>query len=455
MRDIRKTVAAALAAVTLITGAVTVIPAQAEEITIKVWTRADRSGPLRGFNITRAADLMNKNFAAAGSDTNIKVEIFENNAKGFDDDALDLMKAFAVNKGPDLYVAAHEWVGAFADAGFAMNLESHIANYPEYYSDIIPVLWGSTLFNGKRYAVPQDSEIRMFFYNKEMLRGIGKSEEFIEGLPAAVESGEFTIWDLSKLAKEVVDGGQTKVGIIHRPNVGPDFLMTMASFGFDPFDEATGKLQASKSALTNFLSWIKWNADNGVTPANNTSYSWDTINAMLPKGETFIKHHGLWDVPRQIRIGEWENSEAAYFKKIGWIHSPAAEKGGTPANLSHPIVYVVNDKSQKKELAATLIAIASQAYFNTEHAVTTGHTGINFGQASQPAYADAWALRAGTPMLKRATFMPNHTKIGAFNGAIYKGIQGVETGRLSPEEGANFIVEELQGELAEEVVIID
>lgn len=455
MNYLCKTAAAALAVSVLMTGAAIETPAQAEEITIKVWSRADRSGPLRGFNIVRAADLLNKTFAAAGIDTSVKVKIFENNAKGFDDDALDLMKAFAVDKGPDLFIAAHEWVGAFADAGFAWNLEGHIANYPEYYDDIIPVLWGATLFKGDRYAIPQDSEIRMFFYNKEMLRAIGKSEEFIEGLPAAVDSGDFTIWDLSNLAKEVVDSGQTGVGIIHRPNVGPDFLMTMASFGFDPFDEASGKLQASRSALTDFLSWIKWNADNGVTPANNTSYSWDTINAMLPKGKTFIKHHGLWDVPRQIRIGEWDSTEKSYFNKIGWIHSPAAKKGGTPANLSHPIVYVVSAKSDKKELAATLIAIASQAYFNTEHAVTTSHTGISNGQASQPAYVNAWALRAGTPMLNRATFMPNHTKIGPFNGAIYKGIQGVETGRLSPKEGATFIVEELQGELGDEVVIID
>ncbi len=455
MKFLKNTMVAGIAAVLLVAGVGAPITAQAEDIAIKVWSRADRSGPLRGFNIERAAELMNKNFAAAGVDSRVNVEIYENNAKGFDDDALDLMKAFAVDKGPDIYVAAHEWVGAFADAGFAMNLEQHIADYPEYYSDVIPVLWGATMFNNERHAVPQDSEIRMFFYNKEMLREIGKSEEFIESLPAAVDAGEFTIWDLSNLAKEVVDSGQTGVGIIHRPNVGPDFLMTMASFGFDPFDEATGKLQASKKALNDFLSWIKWNADNGVTPANNTSYSWDTINAMLPKGETFIKHHGLWDVPRQIRIGEWDTTEETYFNKVGWIHSPAAEKGGTPANLSHPIVYVVSDKSKNKVLAATLVAIASQPYFNTEHAVTTSHTGITFGQVSQPAYADSWALREGTAMLNRATFMPNHTKIGPFNAAIYKGIQGVETGRLSPEEGAEFIVEELQSELADEVSIID
>jgi inositol-phosphate transport system substrate-binding protein len=455
MTIVSKIVLAAGTAALLATSVLTVTPVSAEEITLKLWSRADRSGPLRPGNIMKAAELLNKQLAAAGIGTTIKVDVHENNAKGFDADSLDLLKAFAAGKGPDLYVAAHEWVGAFAEAGYAMNMEDHIAAYPEYYSDIIPVLWNSTLYRGKRYAIPQDSEVRMFFYRKDMLRKIGKSDDFIEGLPGMVERGEFTMMDLSKLAKEVVDGGAAQYGIVHRPNVGPDFLMTLASFGLDPMDDASGKLQLSKSAISGFLDWIDWNAKNGVTPQNNTAMSWDTINHLLPEGKAFIKHHGLWDVPRQIRFGVSEDSEEAYTSTVGWLHSPAAKKGGKPANLSHPIVYVVNPTSKHKELAALLVAIASQPYFNTEHAVTTGHTAITHAQAATPDYKKAWALSRGISMLPYSTFMPNHTKIGEYNAIIYKAIQGVETGRISAEEGAAFVVEEMQNELGKDVMIVN
>ncbi len=451
--NILKTLAVSAAAIGFL-GSSMSPPAFADEVTLKLWSRADRSGPLRSGNIAKAAELLNKQLAAAGIDRTVKVKIHENTAKGYDKDALDLMRAFAVDKGPDFYVAAHEWIGAFAEAGYAMDLESHIAKYPEYYSDIIPVLWEATKYGGKRYAIPQDSEVRMFFYRKDMLRKLGKSEAFINGLPGMVDRGEFTIWDLSKLAKEVVDAGLAKYGIIHRPNVGPDWLMPLASFGFDPLDEKAGKLQASKSALGEFLKWIAWNADNGVTPRNNTAMSWAAIHKLLPEGKTFIKHHGLWDVPRQIRLGVSENSAEAYTKTVGWLHAPAAKKGGKPANLSHPIVYVVNPKSKNKELAALLIALASQPYFNTEHAVSSGHTAINNGQASMPAYRDAWYLRRGLGMLNRSMFMPNHIKIGRLNAILYKGIQGVETGRISPQEGVAFVIDELQSELAKDVVIV-
>ncbi len=132
---------------------------RAEETLIRLWSRADRSGPLRAGNIVAAARLLNKSLADSGSKRNIDIRVHESTAKGYDDDALDLLKAFAVGKGPDLYVAAHEWIATFAEAGYAWNLEKHIASYPEYYSDVIPILWDACRFKGVRYCVPQDTEV--------------------------------------------------------------------------------------------------------------------------------------------------------------------------------------------------------------------------------------------------------------------------------------------------------
>ena len=456
MKALRNVAAAVAAAGMLSTLGAVDMPAQAEDVTIKLWSRADRSGPLRGGNIVAAADTLNKMLAATGADTRVVIELHENNAQGYDSDALDLLRAFAADKGPDVYVAAHEWIGTFVEAGYAANLEEHIAANPEFYDDIIPVLWDSVRYKGQRYGVPQDSEVRMFFYNKRMLREIGKSEEFIESLPGLVESGEMTIYELTDLAKEVVDGGAAEVGLVHRPNVGPDFQMTMASFGFDPYDEDAGKLQASRSALTAFFAWLEYAVAQGVLPENMTSWSWDSVHEAFRGGEqAFMKFHGIWNVPRQMESFEVANEEE-YFDAIGWIHSPAEMEGGRPANLSHPIIYVVSPLSEHADLAAYLVAIASQHYFNTQHAVTTAHTPINHGQVAMPLFIEeGWALRAGAPMLEYSTFMPNHADIGQFNGIIYKGIQGVETGRLSPEEGADFVLEELELELGDEVVILD
>jgi inositol-phosphate transport system substrate-binding protein len=443
---------------TLLVGAALLLPAQAvaEEVTLKLWSRADRSGPLRAGNIVAAADQLNRMLEAAGSDVQVKIDVFENNADGFDADALDLLKAFAVDKGPDIYVAAHEWIGAFVEEGLAYQLDTHIEQNPELYDDVIDTLWESVSYKGGIYGVPQDSEVRMFFYDKEKLRQIGKDEAFIESLPEKVNAGEFTMDDVLDLAKEVVDGGAAKYGLVHRPNVGPDFQMLMASFGIDLYDEEQGKLQMSESRLAEFYGWLARGVEMGAIPENMTAWSWDEVHASFRTEQTsFMKFHGIWNIPPQMEARGFETAED-YFHAIGWMNSPAAEQGGKPANLSHPIIYVVSGKSEHPELAAYIVGLASQPVLNTEHAVTTGHTPINYGQAAMPKFIEeGWALQAGTPMLAYATFMPNHPGIGQYNAVVYKGVQAVETGRLDPKDAAAFVVDELQSELGDEVVILD
>jgi len=429
-------------------------PVSAEEVTVTLWSRADRSGPMRAQNIVDAADTLNRMLAAAGSDKVVKVDLIETNAKGFDADALDLLKAHSVGETPDIVVAAHEWIGSFVEAGLAANLEAHITANDALYGDIIPQLWNAVQYKGERYGIPQDSEVRMFFVNNDILRAAGKSEAFLDELPGKVEAGEFTMYDWCDLAAEAVDSGAAKYGWVHRPNVGPDFQMAMASFGIDIYNEDEAKLQVTKSGLTEYYSWLKHCVDNGSLPADMTTWSWDSVHAAFRGGEAMGKFHGIWNVGAQLEAFGLSGKDD-YFDKLTWIHAPAGEKGGAPKNLSHPIVYVVGD-TPNKDLAATLVALASQPIPNTKHAVGTNHTPINFSQQAMPDFIEGgWALIAGTPMLKYAEFMPNHAKIGQYNAITFTGVQAVETGEMSPEEATDMVLEELEVELGDDVIILD
>jgi inositol-phosphate transport system substrate-binding protein len=429
-------------------------PAFAEDVVIKVWSRADRSGPLRAGNIVAAGDTLNKMLASINSDKRVKIELNETNAKGYDEDALDLLKAFAVDKGPDIFVLAHEWTGAFAGAGYALNLEDHIAKNPELYGDIITPLWQSVTYKGARYGVPQDSEVRMYFLNNDKLRKLGKTDKEIAALPGRVDSGDFTEYDLCDLAGEAVQKGVAKYGILHRPNAGPDFQMLTEAFGVDPYDKPTASLQASKSGLRSFYTWIKYCVDKKALSANNTAMSWDAIEqAAFGGDEALVFFHGVWRVTDQMKAFNLKGKDD-YFHKYTWINAPAGKKGGKPTNLSHPIAYAVSAKSKYKDLAAYIVALASQPIPNERHAVSTNHTPINYGEQSMPEVIDkGWALVAATPMLKYATFMPNHPKIGQYNSIIFKGIQGIETGRLTAQAATDFVIDELQNELGKDVII--
>jgi inositol-phosphate transport system substrate-binding protein len=246
--------------------------------------------------------------------------------------------------------------------------------------------------------------------------------------------------------------------MIHRPNAGPDYLMTFAAFGAKFMDDASGQLLLPLQPIRKGLDWYAWNAANGVTPKNNTSMTWDEIQTAFKSEQAFIFHQGVWAVG-EWQIGDakgntWPKTAAGYFKKIGWIHAPAGAKGGQPANLSHPIVYVVNPKSKNAELAALLVAYASLPYYNTKHAATTAHTAITHGQKSMPQYENAWYLQAATPMLARSTFLPNHPDFGRYNSVLFKALQGVETGRLTPAKAIEFLEDEMTNELKNSVKVI-
>ena len=51
-------------------------------------------------------------------------------------------------------------------------------------------------------------------------------------------------------------GGAAKIGIIHRPNAGPDYLMTFAASGAKYMDDASGQLILPKAEIKKGLEWL-------------------------------------------------------------------------------------------------------------------------------------------------------------------------------------------------------
>ena len=452
MRLTHKLAAAAMSAA-LLAPAVSA-PTSAAEVVLNVWLRQDVSGPLRGGNLLAAASRLNKALEEEGSETRVTVLMRQGPATGFDDDALQLLKVFGIGRGPDVFVAAHEWTCAFANDGFALNLEAYIPKYPEHFDDIIPSLWNSTKCKGQRYAVPQDAEARMFFYNKKLMREAGLDNAFIDSLPDRVLAGEVTLDDLSDIAKQVVDNSQAKYGILHRPNKGPDYLMVFNSYGSSFQDDATGNLLLVRDSLAAAYGWFERNVKNGVTPRNNTAMQWGTIRKnFYADNKVVFWMYGIWDLgSNAFPTFGVPSEEKAFFKDWGWTAAPPVEKGGKPGSLTHPIVYVVSGQTKYPDLAVRLVGFASAADLNTDHAVTTTHIGINKSQVDDPRYQAAWPLLRATELLEFTKFMPNHPDFGPLNLIIFKGLQGVEQGRLTAAEAAAFVIDEAQGQLENVIV---
>ncbi|MGV2986748.1 extracellular solute-binding protein [Vibrio sp. E150_011] len=427
----------------------------ADTIDLKVWMRSDKYLTEMEPTVIKAAEQLNQQLESAGDDRRLKVEVHYNRSKGWDEDVLQYLRSDSVNRGADIYVGAHEWLASLADAGSAIPLDEELTKHPELFGDMVDWVWPTVTYKQQRWGVPFLPEARMVFFNKNMLREIGKSEEFIDSLPEEVNAGDFTIYDLSALTKEVMAHGQAKYGVLHRPNTGPDFLMNMRSFGFQAQDSETGKLMVNQQALTDFLTWIDSNVKNNVTPKNNTSMSWDVIHRAFGEGEAFAKIHGIWGVPQMISMGISEDSEESYFSNVGWMNIPSAVKGEKPFNMSHPLSMSVSPKTEDKELAVRLIGELLKAKNYTPMATSAGYLAIHNKEQQSEAYQDAWVSRRGSELLANSDVlaMPIHPSLAKYNDILFRGIQGVESGRLNAVDATKFVVERMEMEMSDDIII--
>ncbi len=429
--------------------------AQAQEtIELSLWSRADNSGPLRPGNILTAAERLNELLAAEGADFRVQVNVLEQPGDGgYDSDAERLLRAFAIGEGPDLFHAAHEWVCAFADSDYLFDLTDYTQNNPDLFGDIFPSLWPSTECGGRRFAVPQDAEARMFFFNKNLMREAGFDDAFIENLDDQVLAGEVTLDDISDIAKQVVDNTDAEVGIYHRPSRGPDYIMVFQQYGNSFVDPDSGKLLLEEDKLADAYGWFARNVESGVTPSNNTTLDWGIIrDQFYQDNKAAMWMYGIWDLGSNAFPRGVPSERDAFYEQFGWVAAPAAEKGGQPGSLTHPIVYAVA-AGENAELAARIVGLASAPDLNTDHAVTTTHLGINRSQAEDPRYIEQWPLADATPLLEITKYMPNHGDFGTLNQIIYEALQGVETGQISADEAASFVLDEADARIPDSIVI--
>jgi inositol-phosphate transport system substrate-binding protein len=422
-------------------------------VKLELWSRQDPSGPLRPQNVVKAAERLNKELAAEGSDKRVEVVVRESPAKGFDDDALQLLKVFGVGQGPDMFIAAHEWICAFESEGFALKLDDYIAKYPQHFGTIYPSLWESAKCPGGTYGIPQDAEARMFFYDKKLLREAGYDNAFIDDMPQRTLSGDLTMDEVIDIAKQVVTKTKAQYGILHRPNKGPDYIMVFQSYGNSFVDPASGNLLLEREKLAAAFGWFERGIKEGVIPANNTAMEFDALRKEFYTGNAAFWMYGIWDLGTYaFPTYGLPKDEAGFFADWGWIAAPAAAKGGHAGSLTHPIIYAVAADAEDPELAARLLGHASDPDLNTDHAVTTTHLGIKPEQLKDPRYAEAWPLVRAADLLEITKFLPNNAQFGDLNGILYAGIQGVETGRLSAQEAADFVIDEATASLEDVIV---
>ncbi|MDQ0338560.1 inositol-phosphate transport system substrate-binding protein [Caldalkalibacillus uzonensis] len=407
-------------------------------------------------NLVRAAEMLNEELEKEGQNIRVEVEtqMFEGS---WEDYARQFMLAFQSGKEPDIYVASHPNTGWLADGGYIQPLDE--LKESEAYADVYPVLWDAVTYKGHVWGAVQDTEARPVFYNKNILRELGWSEEEIERLPEKVKIGEFTLNDLIQVAEEAVSSGTAKYGIVHRPVNGPDFQVMLYNFGGTLYDPEENKIVFDKEAVLKQLSFFHEIAQKKLIPEGLLSMEWSNIHSMVVNGEVLFYFGGIWN------IFNW--GEDNFHKELGkvdpeWVMEnfgmmlyPAAEEGGQALTLSHPFAYFVSANAEHKELIIRLLEHVIHPDLQTTHNVETYHLPVTESAANHPDYQANITLGEIAYMTQYTTFLPNHEGYEPYSNAVFKAIEAVQLGRQTPQEALEALEVQLKNDLRDQLSIVE
>ena len=429
--------------------------AQAQDYTITVWAGGSNDNDIyRITAIEMAADILEREMAILGEEISITVDGRYSFAS-WDDFKQSVTLAAEAGTGPNIVVTSHGDIAPWAQAGIIRPIEDYIDLDSWPVTDIYPNLMEISSFEGVQWGLPQDAESRPFFFWIPHLEAIGYTAEQIEALPAAVEAGDYTLYDVLDDAAAIQEAGLVEPGLGFYPRVsnGPDYWQFYLSFGGEIQDPETGHLVLDTAAMTGFYQFFADAVEAGVTRQAHIGTPWDQWYAEVAAGVAGLWHGGTWHYARYTGREGLED----FFGNVQFTLIPAGAEGvGRPNTVTHPLVYLVTSTGDEDTafIAAELIKIASEPRINSLHAIKSAHLAIAQSQSEIDLYrGDRWAREATERLLPHASAMPNHVRFGEYWDLMWGGLESVWSGQKSAEEAVADLEAAAVNTLGDDIIV--
>ena len=429
------------------------MPTLAEEINITVWAGGSNdSDSYRIEAIEMAADILEREAAILGEELNITVDGRRDFA-GWDEFKQGVTLGAEAGTAPSIVVTSHLDIAPWSQAGYIVAVEDYVDLDAWPLSNVYPNLMEIAAAGGTQWGVPQDAESRPFFFWRETLTQLGYSEDDIDALPEKVANGEYTLANVLEDAKKAVDMGLVEEGYGFYPRVsnGPDYAQFYQSFGGELIDPASGKLVLDKAAMTEFYQFFVDAVAAGVTRQNHIGTEWNQWYNEVANGRAAFWHGGTWHYGRYAREGNDDFWNTIQFSLI-----PAGNDKGRANTITHPLVYLVMNQEDDRieEIAAQLVAIATEPRLNTLHAIQSNHLAVAQAQDGIDLYSsNRWAAEATERLLGSANAQPNHLQYGAFSEAMFRGLEAAWTGVQTPAEAVAEVEAQMTATIGDDLIV--
>ena len=429
------------------------VPAFAEDITITVWAGGSNdSDSYRIEAIEIAADILEREARYPGRRS-------EHHGRrtarlyGWDEFKQGVTLGAEAGTAPSIVVTSHLDIAPWSQAGYIVPVEDYVDLDSWPLNNVYPNPDGDRLLWPGSMGHPAGFRVSAFFFWRETMAQLGYSSDQIDALPDMVASGDYTLANVLEDATRAVEMGLVEEGYGFYPRVsnGPDYAQFYQSFGGELVDPETGRLVLDTEAMTELYQFFVDAVDAGVTRRNHLGTDWNQWYNEVANGSAAFWHGGTWHYGRYLREGNEDFWNTIQFSLI-----PAGDEDGRANTITHPLVYLVMNQEDDRveEVAAQLIAIATEPRLNALHAIQSNHLAVTQAQDNIGLYrGNRWASEATEVLLSSANSQPNHLQYGAYSEALFRGLEAAWTGVQTPEEAVAEIEAQMRATIGDELIV--
>ena len=238
-------------------------------------------------------------------------------------DATALITSVRSGSPPDVYLLDRFTVDQQASIGLLTNLASYVGREKKLAQSYLPFAWNEASYQGSPYALPIQTDARVLYYNKDLLRRAGIDPDLLN--PA---HGPITIDALMALAQRVnrfdARGNYTQMGFIPWAGQG-QFATWSLNMGARYFDPHTCQLTLTEPAIMlTYQDYAHWSKELNYAKVDTFLATYQPPNA--PPGQApFLTGHLALSID-----GNWNTNGMRLYAptlNYGVTYLPVVRKG--------------------------------------------------------------------------------------------------------------------------------
>ncbi|MCD5310682.1 extracellular solute-binding protein [Kineosporia babensis] len=376
-----------------------------------------------------------KEFEAANSGITVEFEPVKAGESDYSTKLQLLMRS--PRTAPDIVYEDTFLINSDIEAGYLSALDDRLSSWEDWSQFIPAAKAAAKALDGKTYGVPDGTDTRALWYNKELFEQAGLPTEWE---PANWEE----ILEAARTIKSALPD-VTPLNIYTGTGVGEATTITgyeMLLYGTGPnplFDPDAQKWVIGSQGVRDVLTFYATVFSEGLGPdikqALNPDFG-NTVNQqMIPEGRLAISFDGSYACGSWLPTGPTPWPE--WSEVMGVVGVPTQNGDGPKVSMSGGWTYAIPNNAQNPDGAWEFIKTVASQKNQTTYAINQVQIPVRTDVAADPEYTAANPTNEFfAELVKNTQYRPAYSVYPRISDAIQRATEAVSTGESTPQEAA-------------------